>query len=379
MSRTWPWTNTLWFQIVRFGILSAVTLFTGIVASLCSGDAILLLAATLYPATLIVLLASILGHLASGRIAGFPFSFLTFLFVRIVRTPAGIRVGLNANRAVGSGAVWCTPVPSYDVLKRVAVFYLGEPVALTILGGTALALLLAIPPDRGAFHIIRMQHPYLSLLLFELAALGLCIGLAGLVPFRILGIPTAAARRADLRRGGRKAERWLAHITLTNAAMTGVRPRDWNQSWIDASLFEVPDASLEDAATAYMAYFWAIDRQKIDQAGAYLDRAYVSAGKINRLLMPFLVEAAFFEARFRGNVQLALELLQRANLRQFVEEADLLRATAAIECAQGQPAKAAQTAQEALRVTDRNLGLLPGINILEREWLVDLANPVDVA
>jgi len=128
-----------------------------------------------------------------------------------------------------------------------------------------------------------------------------------------------------------------------------------------------------------MAYFWAIDRQKIDQAGAYLDRAYVSAGKINRLLMPFLVEAAFFEARFRGNVQLALELLQRANLRQFVEEADLLRATAAIECAQGQPAKAAQTAQEALRVTDRNLGLLPGINILEREWLVDLANPVDVA
>lgn len=175
--------------------------------------------------------------------------------------------------------------------------------------------------------------------------------------------------------GGPRAQAWAATEALDASAETGQRPRAWRRDWIELATANVQTFVIQHKAQR-LAYFHALDLGDIDRAERELYRAFRSIEawrkrSLKTTMLPHVqVEAAFFQARYRGNVEQAADWLVKCNTG-IVPKRTWLRAQAALLHASGDMALAEKTAREALAAP--RFMQAPGIAILEDEWLAELA------
>jgi hypothetical protein len=206
-----------------------------------------------------------------------------------------------------------------------------------------------------------------------------CLSIAGLmnlicfieilVPARRKGVSSDAARLLDLLRKGTLGDiDWLVTI-LHGALLDGIRPRDWNSAYVEAML-TARTGTPKDAIANLFAYYHARDTGRIDLAGQLIDLAVAQRQGYPLALHPsILLEAAYFEGRYRHNAAGAREWLQQAQRGQ-VESQTRLRAEAAVLWAEGRFADAAAKVQEGLAVLAQSAD--PGGALAEEDWLKDV-------
>jgi hypothetical protein len=193
--------------------------------------------------------------------------------------------------------------------------------------------------------------------------------LASLIPSRRKGLSSDASLLLDLLwNRPLKDIRWLLTILL-GALLDGIRPRDWNATYVDAMLAARTGTPKDMEANRY-GYYYARDTGQIDLAGQLIDLA-VGQREANPVALhpAILLEAAYFEGRYRHNAAVAREWLQQAQGGQ-VEQQTRLRAEAAVLWAEGRFADAATKAKEGLAVLPQSAD--PGGAIAEGDWLRDI-------
>jgi hypothetical protein len=161
---------------------------------------------------------------------------------------------------------------------------------------------------------------------------------------------------------------WLIAI-LHGALLDGIRPRDWNSAYVEAML-TARTGTAQDAMANLFAYYHAKDTGQIDLAGELIDLAVGQRQGYPLALHPhILLEAAYFEGRYRHNAVTAREWLQQAQGGQ-VESQTRLRAEAAAFWAEGRFADAVAKAQEGLALLPESAD--PGGALAEGDWIRDI-------
>ncbi|HRE04010.1 MAG TPA: hypothetical protein PKX00_00260 [Opitutaceae bacterium] len=294
------------------------------------------------------------GHLLAAKLLGGRFALVIVGPLRIMRTPAGLKLGRNHRFSLLGGLALATP-SSTDNLRRYLIGLLaGGPLASLLCGfilvGTAYLWAKHLPPGEvmraGAFSVWAL----LGLTgLFSLAFF-----LASSLPSRAGGFASDGARLLALARQGPAAEREALVFTLTALSLSGVRARDLPADLVIKAAEPHGDPQV-NAAMQLMAYLWALDQGRIDAARTYL---YQSIEGIDRVA-PFLrdslyAELAYFKAFHERDAAGARASLNQAGSCELSEETRL-RAEAAVLLVEQQPAAAVERANEAIAATARSL------------------------
>jgi len=255
------------------------------------------------------------------------------------------------------------------------LLYVGGPLVSLAVGGMCLWLLLfenaLLPttPFSGPLEQTLAMRPGLHTLLdFGLASLGLwnlCFGVSSLLPAPMQMANDAAFLLGMIWRGGASERQLRLHI-LNCTMVGGARPRDWDSGQV-GRLLAMRGDTLDDAPVNLFAYYHALDCGSVERAGAFLDLALAQRADYS----PILVEAAYFEAFHRRNLDKA-----KSHLRQLkpstVEEHTRLRAEAAVLMAAGHYRKAAHRVELGLYGSQRSVD--QGGVLAERDWLEAILN-----
>jgi hypothetical protein len=308
------------------------------------------------PALLAVLLLTIvvheLGHLLAGRAAGLHPRLLHLGPLGLLRTPAGWRLQLGSDRLLGA-QVLAVPDSPAGLRRRHATM---------IAGGPALHLLLALVLAVGARAVPGVWAG---------AVLAGTTGLVNFVPLTFAGGTWSDGRwlLAWLARPAQAAQR-VAVSALQLAAVDGARPRLWDGRWVPVAAG--PAARPGDRvalAGALLAYAWALDGGRMDEAARFVEQATQCAvGLPLQARDVARVELAFFLARFGGDLDGAEALLAR--LRVHPSPAlvtELRRAEAAVHLAAGRRQQALDACQEALTGLVSGPGAPAGLLALRRD------------
>lgn len=315
---------------------------------------VLILVAALVPAFLLVLALHEAGHLLGGRLAGFRFALFIAGPVKITASGDGLSFSLNRDLALFGGLASSVPVGDYALRRRMGVMVAGGPVASLLLGLGSLAVTTVLGGVAGEVVLVT-------------AIMSLAIALVTSLPVSFGGgFVSDGGRVLMLWRGGERADRWCAIGALGGAAMAGIRPRDWNEEWIQRSL--TPDDDGFDAAGARLsAYLHHLDRNELERAGELLESARAAGENSPALLRDqILQESAFFAARFLNDPATARTRLGKSGDRS-LSSTTKLRAEAAVLLAEGDPATAQTRAEEALHSLEENYD--PRTAKLERDLL----------
>ena len=202
-----------------------------------------------------------LGHLAAGRLVGLHST-------EMVVGPWGWRRRDGKTRFYWTGH-WL----SHD--GWAAASYVGEHMparrsAILILGGPVASLLLALVAFyAGAVPLWRSLAGVVCLVIGGMSLLAL---LGSAIPKRDGKDVSDALALWRLWRGYSAADRCTALANVRSALESGGRPREWPREWVDAAT-AIPDGTPEDACGCYYAYLWHLDRLRMTEMGAFLQRA----------------------------------------------------------------------------------------------------------
>jgi hypothetical protein len=329
------------------------------------------------PAFLIGILAHELGHVAGGKLAGFRFLLLLVGPCKLQRTPAGLRLGWNANVNLAGGLACMLPEDGTNLRRRMALFIAGGPVASLVLG-------LAAGLGGWAWYatFTPMAPPSYAAML---GALGLVItGAMSVALFAVSALPATAAgfatdgrRLAMLTQKGERAEREAALTILVGLAMSGVRAREYPADLV-ARLTEHADVTSFGLMGKLMGYYHALDRGEAAKAGAWLAEVAAGADALPQMTRESVhAERAYWWATHGGDAVAARAALARAGQCGF-DPATKLRAEAAVARAEGDQSGAwakAEAALEALK--KRSMALRPSADLVE--WCEALRGPAGAA
>lgn len=312
----------------------------------------------------LALLIHELGHVIGGRSAGFQFVMLVVGPFKVVREADGLRLRWNTSLGLAGGLAALLPrkPPTKEQLRA---YILGGPVASWV--GAVTLLALGYAGTQLASGVVKD----LSGIAMFGAFISFAIGCITLIPSRMGGFDSDGAQWRDIQNGGHRAERKMVMYALMGEAMNGVRPRDWTPHFIEkASTLPREEASPVDVALAFFLYQHNLDRGKVAQAQEALtaviamSEAYPAPARGS-----LYVEAAYFEARHKGDLASAHDALEQATGR-FVEKAARLRAEAAIAWLNGQYTEGQQLAKDALAALSKST--FGGNNDAEKDWLESL-------
>jgi hypothetical protein len=158
----------------------------------------------------------------------------------------------------------------------------------------------------------------------------------------------------------------LVRPGLGGTLFHGARPRKWDGEVIQ-QLLHSACTSLEKADAQLCAYYRALDREQLEEAGTLLEQALSSVDDLKgHVRGAILVEAAYFEGFHRRNATRARKWLHQAAIRE-LQEHTFLRAAAAVLLAEGLFAAAAASAETALAKAEQSLDR--GAVLAEKQWL----------
>lgn len=267
-----------------------------------------------------------LGHLVAGLLVGFDFSLFIVGPVLVERTPSGtLRLGWNRTPAFFGGMAATYPKTNHRLRARFAAVVAGGPVASLLLAIAAATALHIVP---GSFPLVRVELGWLRLL----SAL-VFVGTS--VPVPSGAFVSDGLRFLRITRGGPHGDRELALITLACSQLTGVRPRDWDESLICRAL-KLRDGSIFECQMHLYSYLHAVDSGAIPEAAGSIGSALALVPSVPDFLKAdCLLEAAYFESTYSGRPSHARTLLARVPRRAYgVLESDRLRALGALAIAE---------------------------------------------
>jgi hypothetical protein len=307
-----------------------------------------------------------LGRLVCGRWAGYTPTYF-FVGPLLLSFRPRWRFQLSRCSLRWFGYEVSKPPAAGDLTKRALVRVLGGTAGLVV---TAVVLLVVFLFD-SSLHAVSSGPTlpsWLNLALFVLiqALLFCVIVLTGFLDGQSLRI---------LFGGGPRARALAATDALNALADAGERPRAWREDWVEMATMNVRPFDKQYQAHL-LAYFQALDTGDVERADRAIYHAFRTLEGMRKrarqpAAMPGLqVEAAFFQGRFRGDVDRATEWLVQGNTN-FIPKRTWLRAQAALQPAAGDTALAEKTAREALAAPRSSQA--PGIALLEDEWLAEMA------
>jgi len=320
-----------------------------------------------------VTVAHELGHLAAARLARFRFVTLLLGPIEIARGPSGLRFSHNRIPHM-LGAVMSLPSDERGMRVRMLLIALGGPSANLLLAGVSGALFYALQtgyrPDEP-----RPLYFVTEFALF-VAGVSFAVALLNLLPFGGGGLVTDGAHMVQLLRGGLKADRQYAVALIGNSELVeGERPREWRAEWIQRAI-ATDGRTPDDPGILKLAYLWAIDCGRMEEAGGYLQRAVDAARKQRHPILPnVLAEKAFHAAFYLQRPFEARALLDSVPHGALVERHARLRAEAAVLLAEEQWESALEHACMGLVALHRAHYM--GRFALEEEWLDTIARAAE--
>lgn len=351
-------------------VLVAVAVVQG---PLALGGFLAIITLLMIAAGLLVVAAHELGHLVVSRIVGFRTISLTVGPLRLLNTRQGLRIRSAESWRMGGGMLMCLPRTDAQLRHRwMAV----------VAAGPAASLLLAPASFLLSRALLDSPHATLALaatmLLPAVALVSLVAGVGSLIPSGKGLLLTDGAQLKLLWSGGAGADRLCSQIALTAAARDGVRPRDWNPEWIRC-VTAVRDDSPQEAIAHLSAFYWTLDRGDATGAALHLGRSRALIDRLPPILRALVqLDAAFFEARVRGNAVAArgsFGLADAPGVPRFA----LLRSEAAVLLAERRSDGAAERARQALaalaELEREELVRFPA----EAEWIEALIREADGA
>lgn len=315
----------------------------------------------------LVIAAHEIGHLLAGKLVGFRFRYLVVGPVKIERQNNQFRLSRVSTRSMPGGLASAVPPDDHDLRRRMIIMISGGPLANLLIALLAVGVFLAM---QGAQHslaaVVFLSTCILSATLFALDLL------ATLTPFLPSRFFSDGRLILELLKKSPHAVRMCASIAIDNASRSGTRPRDWNTGLVQ-QVTQPADDSLAHLLGLLIAYYHSLDRHEIDEAGCWIDQ--VGAGLPHTPLAfraNFLLEMAYFEARYRRNSVLAHVYLAQATEGVQIDQATRVRAESAVHLAEGFIAKAHLAALQGLTLLEQVDDL--GLRQVEGDWLQDIAD-----
>ncbi len=309
------------------------------------------------------------GHLLAGRRVGGRFLLLVVGPFKWVRTPAGVRFGLNRSLNAAGGLAASMPTDDRDLPRRLAVM---------VAGGPAASLVLALAMAGLAAWIGRAVWPLGHGMAVVLGGISALLFAVTVFPARMGGFKSDGLRFYSLLRGGPGAVQEAALLSLTVATLGGVRPADYDPEKLAAATTP-DDGSLFAVYGQLNAFHHFADRRDFAAAQARLDR--VIAGEAE--LPGFLREVARAEyawllgAAAVGGAGEAAAMAGAARAwftsagKVAYDVATRHRAEAAVLLAEGRRTEAAAAARAGLLATETS-SMAPVRNAFATDALTDL-------
>jgi hypothetical protein len=210
-----------------------------------------------------------------------------------------------------------------------------------------------------------------------LLAANLVLAFFSWVPMTISGSHTDGKILRTLAGGGPRAERFTAILYVMAIDGRGVEPRLWPREIVDRLSAEVPGpAGREFLAEAVMLLHLHVrDGGEPTAVAAALEQVLANSGRLRAdLRRMYFAEAAFFQAVYRSNAELARAWLEDARkIKGGVALKDWnAGALAAIALAEGKPVEARPYIERAIALLDRQPGTRGGV-VADRRRLMALA------
>ena len=279
-------------------------------------------------------------------------------------TPVRAVLGPLMVRSTSSGWRGRRTWASYPALCQIAL----EETAVERLRSGVPSILLG--------HLIGSIARWLAIVIGGYLVLGIGVGIVGIIVFTPLAmfcmalgwnvmLPAMNDLQA-LRAGSPEGDRILASWAVINASAGGVRPRDWNPTWVGL-LVENPLGNAHDLLPFQQAYFYALDSGNIADAEKYLNHA-LSIFETDRVLWgrTYCLDSAFFAARYRHD---AIEARRWLDLRNTVtlDRHSAKRISAAVLLTEGRLAESMTAIHDGLASAEQSFD--PGIASMDADLL----------
>ena len=307
------------------------------------------------------------GHVIGGQLSGFRFAMLVVGPLQVLREGDRIVVGLNKNMSLVGGVASAVPTGNErDIQGAMLRLVSGGPVASLIL-----AFLAGLPFLMAKVFSFAAPHGFLALFLGATSAASFLIFLGTAIPYHANHFHSDGARVLMLRKRGKEGERWCALAILAGAMMNSTRPRELRADYIQSAL-ALPDKTVDDLSAHLLAYQWALDSGKVEEAQRYLDYAAVHLESYPEAFRPLVaIEVAYMEGVHKHNAEEGQKWLTLAGKSTFVEPPTHLRAEAALALALDDAMTAKEKATEALSVLEKK-SRLNGSEQMERDLAEDI-------
>jgi hypothetical protein len=320
-----------------------------------------------------------LGHVLAGRRAGFKLLLL-------VVGPFGWRIVRDRLKfywvkpVVMGGLAGMVPGGKDDLRRRMAVFIGGGPLASLLYVLLLLAILHLTGINLSVFGI-GAEHPrheglqsYLSISV----VIGAFIFVSSIMPSRASYVQSDGHHLWTLFKGGARAERLIALMTVQAQWAAGMRARDWSPELLQQAL-EPKDKSLSEANALLYSYYHHLDRGECALAWAAIDRAGELTKSLHQVYSNWKtllqLERAFGLAWCQGDAAGARDALASAGAVPANLDGTRLRAEAAIAQAEGDLEKASQAVDAAVAFMHREVAELRDNHRAELAWLDKLRGP----
>ena len=144
-----------------------------------------------------------------------------------------------------------------------------------------------------------------------IGACSLFLALVNSIPRANWQFVTDGQRLRILLRRDAESERYCTILLLVTASHGGLRPREWDTNLMER-LSGPADGSPDGRAAQALRYNWLIDSRRLDEAEAALQEV-LSQELPNETAGIWYLEAAWFEAKYRGDLEEARRWLGTAS------------------------------------------------------------------
>ncbi len=307
-----------------------------------------------------------LGHLVGGWAGGGRFLLYVVGPFMWKRSPAGVSFSWNKNINIAGGLAACLPLdPARSTPRRTALMIAGGPLFSLVLAVLALWVGAGLAAIAHSPALLVAQHSAVILAGLSLLIFGVTVfpGTGG-------GFKTDGLRFLELLRGDTRSAQENAVMTLTTAALGGVRPADYDPRLV-AQAISLRDGSLFDLYAHLTAAHHFIDVGQPGRAQELLD--HVAAGEDQ--LAPFARDTlrcdyAWLLARHTTDAAAARAWLDSAGPLD-IDPATRLRAEAAVLLVEGDKLAAAEKARAGLHAAEHK-SLSPVRNAYVIDTLEDI-------
>lgn len=248
----------------------------------------------------VVILLHELGHLGGGMARGMRFLLLIVGPLRLRRTVTGIKLDWFLRGDTFGGLAAAMPSKGGGSPRDFLWLVVGGPLVSLLLAAAAFAVVYAADGRLAGHAAI-------------LGSMSTAIFLVTAIPMRAGGMLSDGMQALELLRGGTAVEQRNAVMACFAESLSGIRPRDRDPAPLERGLALTGQEPLRDITLWLMAYYVALDRRELEQAGQWLGRvaeafdAYPSGFR-----QALACDLAYFHARYRRDLAAATDWYAQA-------------------------------------------------------------------